>query len=399
MVSKYAFIAGAALATTLSTFGVASADETGPIKIAFLAIDSGSFAAQMEENITGVKFAVDYINSLGGAGGRKFELVMGTDNGTPASAVTAATRAIQQDGAKIVMGMFTSSISASLSPKIAALGAVMIDPWSQSDDLIGKSCWTNYFRTSTSNSMIVNAAKEFVKQSGIKSWDLISVDYAAGHDFATKFGTFVGDAGGKVNASLFAPLGTTDFGSYISQLQASPSEALFVTIFGSDTTAFTKQQAQFGLFKKYKLVLGNGFTSPSWLNAHGDADLGVDETLSYDSSLPTPKNEAFVKAFHATHVENPSYNDADIFAGVELAAAAIDKAKSAEAEPLKAALAGLKTSTIFGDVELRAADHQLVRQVLITEVVKGADGKPAFTVKANMAGPAIIPPPSADCKM
>jgi len=381
MVSKYAFIAGAALATTLSTFGVASADETGPIKIAFLAIDSGSFAAQMEENITGVKFAVDYINSLGGAGGRKFELVMGTDNGTPASAVTAATRAIQQDGAKIVMGMFTSSISASLSPKIAALGAVMIDPWSQSDDLIGKSCGTNYFRTSTSNSMIVNAAKEFVKQSGIK------------------FGTFVGDAGGKVNASLFAPLGTTDFGSYISQLQASPSEALFVTIFGSDTTAFTKQQAQFGLFKKYKLVLGNGFTSPSWLNAHGDADLGVDETLSYDSSLPTPKNEAFVKAFHATHVENPSYNDADIFAGVELAAAAIDKAKSAEAEPLKAALAGLKTSTIFGDVELRAADHQLVRQVLITEVVKGADGKPAFTVKANMAGPAIIPPPSADCKM
>jgi len=398
MWTKTFLSAALALALIGPTREAGKAEDAGPIKVAFLAIDSGPFAASMQDNINGMKLAIDYINDQGGANARKFQLVLETGDGTPSSAIVAATRAVQQDGAQFILGMFSSSIAAALVPKANALGVLVIDPWSQSDDLIGKGCGPNYFRTSTSNSMIVNAVKTFVKQTAILNWDAISVDYTSGHDLSAKFKQFLSDIGGKLVANLFAPLGTSDFGSYISQLSATPSEGLLVTIFGTDSAAFAKQQAQFALFKKYKLVLGNGFTTPPTIGGEGDFVLGVYETLSYHFSLSNPKNEAFVKVYRDRYKANPDYIDADMYVALELLRAAIDNARSTEVSAVRAALSGLKANTIYGDVELRAADHQLVRQELLTQVVRDEDGKLTFAIKANLDGPSIMPAPNPLCK-
>ena len=107
--------------------------------------------------------------------------------------------------------------------------------------------------------MIMGSYREFLKDQGIKKWDIIAVDYAAGRDFADKFKGLVTSQGGTIGKTLFAPFGTPDFGAKISELGAEPADGLFVTIFGSDAIDLAKQQQQFGLFKKYKMVLGNSF--------------------------------------------------------------------------------------------------------------------------------------------
>ena len=53
----------------------------------------------------------------------------------------------------------------------------------------------------------------------------------------------------------------------------------------------------------------------------------------------------------------------------------------------------------YGDVEMRAADHQLIRQNGVAEVVKGADGKPTFVMRTIDKGAALYPPPSDECKL
>ena len=68
--------------------------------------------------------------------------------------------------------------------------------------------------------------------------------------------------------------GTADFGAKISELGADPAEGLYVTIFGSDAINLAKQQAQFGLFGKYKMVIGNSFVIPQVLPAMGDTTVG-----------------------------------------------------------------------------------------------------------------------------
>ena len=106
--------------------------------------------------------------------------------------------------------------------------------------------------------------------------------------------------GGTVGKVLFAPFGTADFGAKISELGADPGDGLYVTIFGSDAINLAKQQAQFGLFSKYKMVIGNSFVIPQVLPAMGESALGVYQTLGFVpgekgarpklSSKPTRRN-------------------------------------------------------------------------------------------------------------
>ncbi len=385
-----------AFATTAPT--VASADDT--IKIGVLLIDSGPLAGLKESQTKAVNLAIERINAAGGAAGKKLEADFITYPGTPDTAVDGATRAVQKDGAMFITGMDTSAVSPALSAKLASLKALMVEVFAQADGLTGKGCSANYFRANVSDSMIMGAVREFLKDQGIKKWDIIAVDYAAGRDAADKFKALVASQGGSIGKTLFAPFGTADFGAKISELGNDPAEGLFVTIFGSDAINLAKQQQQFGLFKKYKMVLGNSFVIPQTLPAQGDAVLGVYQTLGFVPGFPGAQAEAFVKAYKEKYNgELPPYTGADQYTAIQLMAAAIDKAKSTDVDAVRAALAGLKTETVLGNVEVRAADHQTIRPLAINQIVTGPDGKAAYQIKKIEAGPDIIPPVDPACKM
>lgn len=390
-------LAGAALIAAVASAKPAAAEDT--IKIAGLLIDAGPFASYVESQTNILKYAVDKVNEAGGVNGKKLEAVIITHAGSPDAAVQAATRAVRREGAKFVTGMFTSSISLALSARLPSMGAIAIDPFSQSDLLTGKNCSTNYFRVSTNDSMIMGGIKKFLVGTGVKRWDIIAVDYAAGHDAAEKFKAMVETHGGSIGKTLFAPLGTSDFGAQISQLANDRADGLFVTIFGSDAVNLAKQQAPFGLFKQYKVVLGNGFAGPTTLPGQGDSVQGVYQTLSYLPAFPGDMNAAFAKGYAARYGSEPSYNLADQYVGVMLLAEAMKKAGSSDVNAVKAALAGLKMNTVFGEVEMRAADHQLVRPIAMTQVTKDAAGKLGYTIKEIESGTTIIPPVAASCKM
>jgi branched-chain amino acid transport system substrate-binding protein len=246
----------------------------------------------------------------------------------------------------------------------------------------------------------MGAFREFLKGQGVKKWDIIAVDYAAGRDSAEKFKTLITSQGGTIGKTLFAPSGTPDFGAKISELGAEPADGLFVTIFGSDAINLAKQQQQFGLFKKYKMVLGNSFVIPQTLPAQGDTVLGVYQNIGFVAGFPGAQAEAFVKAYKEKYNgEIPPYTGADQYAAIQLIVAAIKKANSTDVDAVRTALSGLKADTVLGDVEMRAGDHQAIRQMAISQIAAGPDGKPAYQIKKIEPGPDIIPPVDPACKM
>jgi ABC-type branched-subunit amino acid transport system substrate-binding protein len=377
----------------------AFAQTPGPIKIGLLLIDSGPFATYASLVEQAAKAGVDILNAEGGALGRKFELVTQAHSGTPATALAAATKLAQQSGVSVILGQTLSSHSLALQPKLDALNVLHIDTYAQANDLMTTSCAPNYFRVNTPDSVITAMMKEYVAKSGAKTWNLISADYAAGHSFTKMFTELVQGMGGTVQQALFAPLGTTDFGSQISQL-AKPADALVVTLFMSDGQSFAKQQKQFGLFDKYKAVIGNGFATDFQLEAHGDNVLNVVNGLSYSPSLPGARNAMFVKEFEQRVKRKPFYTDADVMVGLETFRAGVIKANSSEVPAIRKALEGLKINSIFGEVEMRAADHHLIRQHGMAQVVRAPDGKGTmFDMKYVKPGSELYPPASATCKV
>jgi branched-chain amino acid transport system substrate-binding protein len=397
---KKAFIrgrAGAATVVALVTASCAFADDT--IKIGVLLIDTGPLAGLKETQTKAVNLAIEQINAAGGAAGKKLEPVFITYAGTPDAAVDGATRAVQKDGAIFLTGMDTSAVSPALSAKLASLNALMVEVYAQADAMTGKGCNPNYFRVNMSDSMLMNAIGEFLKDKGVRTWDIVAVDYAFGRDSAEKFKTLVKSQGDSIGKVLFVPDGTADFGAKISQLGADPAEGLYVTIHGSDAINLAKQQAQFGLFSKYRIVMGNTFAIQQTLPAQGDAVLGVYQPLSFVSGEPGAEAEAFVRAYQLKYGEQPPYTAADQYAAIQLMAAAINKSNSPDINAVRAALSGLKTITVLGDAEVRATDHQTARPILINQIVKGSDGKPTYEIKRIMSGAEVIPPVDPACKM
>ena len=393
-------LATAAVALMLALPAVVKAQTAGPIKIGVLIIDSGPFATYASLVEESARAGVDILNAEGGALGRKFEIVSQAHAGTPASAIAAANKLVQQGGVSFLTGQTPTSHSLAIAPKLADLNALEIDVYSSGDDLMTKNCQPNFFRVTTPDSVVTATMRAFVQKSGAKTWNVISPDYAVGHTFSKKFTEMVQELGGTVQQTLYAPVGTTDFGSYISQLGGKPADALMVQLYMSDGNSFAKQQKQFGLFDKYRTVLGNGFATEFQIAAQGETVLGVLNGLSYHYTMPGERNAAYVKAFEARVKRKPIYTDADMMVALEMLRAAIVKAKSTEVPAVRAALAGLKAPTIYGDVEMRAADHTLIRQNGVAQVVKTPDGKATtFAMRAIEPGSALFPPPSAECKV
>lgn len=376
----------------------AQAAAQGTIKIGLLTIDSGPFATYAALVEEGAKTGVAILNAEGGALGRKFEIVTQAHSGTPATALAAATKLAQQGGVSVIMGQTLSSHSLALVPKLDGLNVLMIDTYAQSNDLMTKSCAPNYFRVNTPDALTTRMMQDYVKSTGAKSWNLISMDYASGRSFSKGFTELVTGLGGTVQQDLFTPTGTTDFGSQISQL-SKPADALVVTLFMSDGQSFAKQQKQFGLFDKYKTVIGNGFATDFQLEAHGDNVLGVVNSLSWTPELPGARNAQYVKAFEQATKRKPFYTDADLMAALETYRAGVLKAKSTDTAAVRKALEGLKVPSIFGEVEMRAADHHLIRQHGMAQVVRAPNGKTMFQMKVVKQGADIYPPPSPECKV
>jgi branched-chain amino acid transport system substrate-binding protein len=393
-------LAGLSLGVALAMLAPGTALAEDAIKIGALLIDSGPLAGLKESQTKAINLAIEQINAAGGAAGRKLEPVFVTYAGTPDTAVDGATRAVQKDGALFLTGMDTSAVSPALSAKLASLNVLMVEVFAQADTMTGKGCNPNYFRANVNDTMLMNAVGDFLKDKPVKSWDIIAVDYSSGRDAAAKFQALVKAQGGTIGKVLFAPFGTADFGAKISELGANPSEGLYVTIFGSDAINLAKQQAQFGLFGKYKMVIGNSFVIPQVLPAMGEGALGVYQTLGFVPGEPGAQAEAFVKAYKEKYNgELPAYTAADQYAAIQLMAAAISKANSTDVAAVRAAMAGLKADTVLGAAEVRAADHQTARPILMNEIVKGPDGKPTYEIKKVFAGSEVMSPADPACKM
>ena len=387
-----------AAAVSLAAAPLAMAQANAPIKVGLLTIDSGPFAAYANLIDQGAKAAAAILNAEGGANGRKFEVVVQAHSGTPAAAVAAATRLVQQGGVSLILGQTLSSHSLALVPKLTDLNVVFIDHYAQSNELMGKGCHPNYFRVNTPDAVTTKLMEDYVKASGVKTWNMISPDYAAGHSFTKAFQSLVGSLGGSVQTTLFSPIGTTDFGSQISQL-SKPADAMVVSLFMSDGQSFAKQAKQFGLFDKFKVVLGNGFATDFQLEAHGDNVLGVVNSLSWTPELAGERNAKFVKEFEQQVKRRPFYTDADLMVAMEVFRAGVVKAGSTDAAKVRKALEGLKVDTIFGPaMEVRAADHHLIRQHGMAQVVKGPGGKNMFQMKVVKPGTELYPAPNPECK-
>jgi branched-chain amino acid transport system substrate-binding protein len=370
------------------------------IKLGVVNIEAGPLAVNAQAIADGATFAVETLNAAGGALGRKYELVMQYHDGSPANAIAAATKLVQQQGVSFFTSLSPSGNSLAIAPRLAGLNALYIDATAASDDLTGKSCVPNYVRVGITDSAQVAVWHELAKQQGAKTFDIMSADMSAAHDATKHFKAGLPAIGGTLAKEIYTPLATADHGSNIAQLLGKPADALVMYMPSGAGIGFAKQQASFGLFPKYKLVMTASMVNEILITGQADTTVGLWSSQSYHWTLPGNGNPEFVKAFEARFNRKPAYLAADAYLSLVLVHEAILKAKSTDVAAVRKALEGLKFKSFVGDVEMRAADHQLVRPMVVVQATKSATaGRGEIAVRSVEAAAKVTPPPTGECKL
>jgi branched-chain amino acid transport system substrate-binding protein len=369
-----------------------------PLTVALVPPSAGPLATFGTGAVNAWQLAADEVNAKGGVDGHQVKIITLESDGSPAGTLRAARKAVTQDGAKYLSGIVTSGENAALAPQLAALGAVNIVGMSKDDSLTGSACSPNLFRTTISSGMDVNATSKILSDLPAKKWALLMSDILTGQTAAKQFAAEAKKNGKEIVSTQFDPLGTTEFGTYITKIKDSGAEALYVLASGADGVAFIKQADQFKLFDQVKTVVGFSTFSEPVFPAMGDTIDGFYNNLNYSWNFDNPLNKPFADAYEKKYGEKAWFIPAENYIAAQFLFNAVRKAKSIEVEKVKAAMNGLSFDTISGPFTMRAEDHQAERNTFVGQIVDDGGEKGWKVVKTVPPGE-TSPAASADCKL
>lgn len=366
-----------------------------PVKVGLVTSKSGVFAQQGEEVLRAVQFAIDEANAAGGVDGRKVEVQVADDEGTPDAGRRVAEK-LARDGYNLLIGAIPSSISLAIAPNLERWDAAYFSVASKSDKLTGDTCKARSFRTNHSDSMDIAMIGQWTRDLKEKSFAVLAADYVWGRDSGESFKKAAEAAGKSVPLSLYVPMGTKDFSPYIAQLKAANVEAIWVAEVGRDAIAFAKQAQEFGLTPAKKLI-GHALIQNFMIQASGDALKDTLGTTTYTPDIETPRNKAFAAAWKARFNRLPTDNEGQAYNGAQVIFAGVRKAGSTKPAEVSRALRGAQLETIYGSVTMRAQDNQLVLPNFVARA-KTMDGVLRPVIEKRFE-PSLTPAASPLCKM
>ena len=273
------------------------------LRIGFLAPMTGGGAQVGKDLVDGFQLYLDqHGNKLGGA---DVKLIVEDEQGNPGMAVTKAKKLILNDKVNMLMGGWLASTAYALAPvssdqKTLYIASPAADDLTQR--LIGE--YPYFIRTTWTSSQPTHPLAQWACDQGYKKVVTVAADYAFGYESVGGFQKVFEDCGGQIIQKVWPPLGTKDFGPYISTIKSS-ADAIFTLMVGPMALQFPKQLRGSGIKKP---ILGGTTSYDEFaLPFMGDEVIGDVSALHYSAAIETPKNEAFVKAYRAKYAKVPSY--------------------------------------------------------------------------------------------
>lgn len=348
----------------------------------------GGIGAQMKR---GCDFWAKQVNAKGGLLGRQIELVAEDTAGNPATTVRKVQEMVERDGIKLITCIVASNEALAVVPKLAEWDAIFISGDNGDGRLTGESLVPNFFRPNTSGPMGTRAVALWLRDSPMKKFYGLGMDYAWGHNSMDVFQSECKKAGKDFIGAVFSPTGTKDFSTYITKIRQSGAEGCYLVLAGDDNNAFLSQARQYRLGDKVQLLTEQ--VDEMGLNATGDAAIGMVGSTRYSPYTDYPGNKDFVAAWKAEYNRLPQMFEGDQYQSCYVLQKGIEKAGGWETAKIRAALEGLKVDSVKGPIELRACDHQAAQPGFIVKVVKpeGAE-HPIPQVIATYPADRVTPP-------
>jgi branched-chain amino acid transport system substrate-binding protein len=359
---------GAALAAFTVAMHPAAAED---IKIGVIVPLTGALAPLGIDMRNGYEQAVRDVPAVRG---QPVKLIVEDEQASAAVGLSKAQQLVLQDQVKLLVGGASSATVLAIEAQGARLNVPMVTTNSQAVQTTGTQCSRLMFRTNPNDAMMANGNALLMRGRPDllqKRWFVVYHDFVWGQSNKAQFEKIPGI---QVVASAGRPLGTADWSSAIAQIQASGADAIYLALaVGDDMPAFIKQARSFGLTQFMLPPLG---MPDAMLQALGDDGVGLITGGLFASWMTADQNPAmakFVKDYVASFGKVPGPQAIQAYAGLRLALAAMDKAKSLSPDDLIEAIVNTSVDTVIGTLAVRKGDHQGMVGTYQAEAVRLAE--------------------------
>ncbi len=343
---------------------------------------TGTYAAQGEDELKGYELAVEHINSgdplikaispktKTGVLGKKVVYGVADSQTNPNTAVQAQSRFITENKAVLITGSTSSAVAVALNKLAQREKVLYVTGITGSNDTTGKDCARYSFRQDFYGQTAAAAiGPVLVKAYGKnRKAAYMTPDYTYGHTVTKSVNDYLTENGGwTMVTNQVSPLGAPDFSSYLTNIANSGAEILINVNWGHDAVLSTQQAKQFGILPKMKLVIP--YQTPFLAKEVGaETTEGVYAATDFWWTLEDkfPLAKMFVEKFQKKYGYRPEWGAENGYMQFAMWADAVEHAGSFyPPDVIKSYEAGRKIPSFVGEVSWRAADHQLVRPVII----------------------------------
>lgn len=384
---------GSAFAADHPAIGTYPAGSEGSSVFIGIAVPrTGTYAVQGEDELKGYQLAVEHINSghelikkispktTKGVLGKEVKYGVADSEAKPNTAVQAQSRFITENKAVLLTGSTSSAVAVALNKLAQREKVLYVAGISGSNDTTGKDCVRYGFRQCFYGQTAAAAIgplmlKTFGKD---KKAAYLTPDYTYGHTVQHSMEDYLNKNGGwSTVTNQVAPLGAPDYSTYLLNVANSGADFLLNINWGHDAVLSIQQAKQFGILDKMQLVVP--YQTPFLAReAGGGLMAGVLAATDFWWTLEDkfPLAKMFVEAFDKKYGYKPEWGANNAYMEFALWAEAVENAGSFyPPDVIKSYEAGRKIQSTVGEVYFRAADHQLVRPVVIVRGKKPNDMK------------------------
>ena len=292
-----------------------------PIKIAFIGTFSGLVADVGVANLNGAKLSVDEVNKAGGIEGRPLQVVSYDDTNNPSTAVTLAQRAINSDGAQVLIGGTNAPTAMSIRGVSDQAKVVDVSPQAQNRELTQNMPWV--FRVGTVDLYNGRALVALMMKLGYKKPALISDNTAFGQSGDKSLQEALTEKNIKWVTDQKHDAGAADMTAQVLAAKNAGGDVILCWSQGADAALIAKTKKQLGY--DVPMMGLDSEMHASALPIAGDAYEGVIAVSIVDTSRPDV--QSFFDTYQKTYGIPPAtiYSPCQGHDAVQILAAGLRK--------------------------------------------------------------------------
>jgi branched-chain amino acid transport system substrate-binding protein len=305
--------------------------------------------------------------------GRKIVLLTADHQNKPDIGASKFREWADQNGLNMLLGGSNTGVSIAMSKVAAAKKVPFIAIGAGGASLTGADCTAYSVHYAYDTTAVANGTASVIVKGGGKTWYFITADYAFGTQLQEAATRVVTANGGKILGAVRAPLGTTDYSSFLLQAQASGAQVLGLANAGTDFSNSLKAAVEFGITKTMTPAALTAFISDIHsLTLQTAQGLYLTTGWYWDLNAET---RDFAKRFFAKLKKEPSMPNAAYYSATMQYLKAVQAAGSTDPDKVMIELKKTRINDMFTKNGTIRADGLMVHDMYVMQVKTPAESK------------------------